>query len=56
MGMPKKKIKMSSEDYQSVVDLETKSDSSKPQEMSIKQYLAFLSLGLRHSHLPRISS
>ena len=65
-GMPKKKKKkkrkkekkkMSSEDYQNVVDLETKSDSSKPQKISIKQYLATLPPGImRHPHLARVSS
>lgn len=47
---------MSSEDYQNVVDLETKSNSSKPQKMSIKQYLASLPPAMRYPHLPRISS
>ena len=61
-GMPKKKKKKkkkktSSEGYQSVVDLETKSDSSKPQKISIKQYLASLPPGImRHPHLARVSS
>ena len=48
---------MSTEDYQNVVDLETKSDSSKPQKISIKQYLATLPPGImRHPHLARVSS
>lgn len=42
---------MSSEDYQNVVDLETKSNSSKPQKMSIKQYLASLPPAMRYPHI-----
>lgn len=50
---PPPQIKTSSEDYQSVVDLDTKFDSSKPQKMSIKQYLASFPQVMRHLHLPQ---
>lgn len=42
--------------FQSMVDPETQSSSSRTQKMSIKLYLASLSPGMRHPHLPRIIS